>query len=282
MLKVIEIKNIKRNPKNPRYIFDEKGIEELSETIKHQGVIHPIEIDENNMIICGERRWRASKKAGLKKVPCTIKSGLTDYEKLQRQYIENAQHRDLNIVEKGRAFKNMIKYKKEELLIDRDDKHKSEYHSKGIKELAEQLGETSWTIREAICLVDEKKSVTEAIENANIPYTHIIQANTIQDEKLREQIKGKILNNDFPSREVLKETISLLDEYPKYAKELLNKKGEDIKTELERIIDADLITKQDIKKTVLTQAYPFIEAEYKKFHSTSLVRFIQHLQTIIK
>ena len=282
MLKVFDIKQIKRNPKNPRYVFDDKALEELSETIKHQGVIHPIEVDENNMIICGERRWRASKLAGLKKIPCTIKTGLSDYEKLQRQYIENAQHRDLNIVEKGRAFKNMIKYKKEELLVNRDDRHKSEYHAKGIKELAEQLGETSWTIREAICLIDEKKSVTEAIENANIPYTHIIQANTIQDEKLREQIKGKILNNDFPSREVLKETISLLDEYPKYAKELLNKKGEDIKTELERIIDADLITKQDIKKTVLTQAYPFIEAEYKKFHSTSLVRFIQHLQTIIK
>ncbi len=282
MLKELDIKKVKRNPKNPRYIFEQKALEELAETIKQQGIIHPIEIDEKNMIICGERRWRAAKLAGLKKIPCTVKTGLSDYQKLQRQYIENAQHTDLNIVEKGRAFKNMIKYKKDELLINRDDKHKSEYHAKGIKELAEQLGETAWTIREAVCLVDEQKAITEAIENEEIPYTHIIQANKIKDEDLKKQIKAKILDNHFPSREVLKEMIDLLEEFPKYAKDLLTKQGEDIKIEMDRIIDADLITKQDIKKTVLTQAMPFIEAEYKTFQSTSLSRFIQHLRDEIK
>ena len=282
MLKEFNIKQIKRNPKNPRYIFEEKALEELAETMKHQGVIHPIEIDENNMIICGERRWRAAKLAGLTKIHCTIMKGLSDFQKLQRQYIENAQHRDLNIVEKGRAFRNMLKYKKDELLLDRDSKHKSEYHSKGIKELADQLGETSWTIREAICLVDEEKTITEAIEKDKIPYTHIIQANKIDDEKLRNKIKEKILNNDFPNREILKEVIDLLDEYPQYAKDLLSKKGEDIKNEIDRIVDADLITKQDIKKTILMQAFPYIEDEYKKFHSSSLSRFIEHLRDFIK
>ena len=282
MLKRINIKIIKRNPKNPRYIFDQKALEDLAETIKHQGVIHPIEIDENNMIICGERRWRASKIAGLKEIPCTIVKGLSDFQKLQRQYIENAQHKDLNIVEKGRAFKDMLKYKKKELLLNRDTKHKSEYHAKGIKELAEQMGETSWTIREAICLVDETKIITEAIEREEISYTHIIQANKIKNEKLRNKIKEKILDNDFPSREILKDTILLLDEHPEYSKELLSKKGDDIKDEIDKIIDNELITKQDLKKTILMQAFPYIEDEYKKFHSTSLARFIDHLKDFIK
>lgn len=282
MPKKYNLNQIKPNPKNPRYFFDVVALEELAETIKTQGVIHPIEIDENNMIICGERRWRASLIAGLKTIPCTVKTGLTDFEKLQRQYIENAQHRDLNIVEKGRAFKNMLVHKKKDLLLKRDDKHKSEYHSKGIKELADQIGETSWTIREAVCLIDEEKVITEAIENAQIPYTHIIQANKIQDESLKKKVKEKILDNDFPSREILKETIELLNEHPEYTKNILSKKGDDIKEELNKIIDADLITRQDLKKTALIQAFPFIEDEYKKFNSTNLARFIEHLEKLIQ
>ena len=281
MLKRLNIKIIKRNPKNPRYIFDKKALQDLADTIKHQGIIHPIEIDENNMIICGERRWRASKIAGLKTIPCILTTGLSDFQKLQRQYIENAQHRDLNIVEKGRAFKNMLIYKKKDLLSNRDSKHRSEYHSKGIKELAEQMGETSWTIREAVCLVNETKIITEAIEREEVPYTHIIQANKIKDEKLRNKIKEKILDNDFPSREILKDTIELLGEHPKYLKELISKKGDDIKIEIDRIIDTELITKQDLKKTILMQAFPYIQDEYKKFHSTSLARFIDHLEEYI-
>jgi len=282
MLKEIDIKKIKRNPKNPRYIFEEKALKELAETIKLQGIIHPIEIDEHTMIICGERRWRAAKIAGLKKIPCTIMKGLSDFQKLQRQYIENAQHQDLNIVEKGRAFKNMLKYKKEELLLDRDSKHKTEYHSKGIKELSEQVGETPWTIREAICLVDEQKIITEAIEKDKIPYTHIIQANKIDDPALRDRVKEKILNNDFISREILKETINMIEDIPKYAKNLLSKSGEELKEEINKLKDAELITKQDLKQTTLKQAFPFIEEEYKNFHSTSLARFIEHLRSIVK
>ena len=281
MLKRLNIKIIKRNPKNPRYIFDKKALQDLADTIKHQGIIHPIEIDEHNMIICGERRWRAAKIAGLKLIPCTIMTGLSDFQKLQRQYIENAQHKDLNIVEKGRAFKDMLIYKKKELLLNRDSKHKSEYHAKGIKELAKQMGETSWTIREAVCLVEETKTITEAIEKEEIPYTHIIQANKVKDKKLRNKIKEKILDNNFPNREILKDTIELLNKHPEYSKELLSKKGEDIQDEIDKITDNELITKQDLKKTILMQAFPYIQDEYKKFHSTSLARFIDYLEEYI-
>jgi len=274
----MEIKKIKPSPNNPRYVFDKKAIEELTETIKTQGVIHPIEIDENNVIICGERRWRASKLAGLKTIPVTIKKGLTNFQKLQRQYIENAQHRDLNIVEKGVAFKNMMKFKKDDFLKARDDKHKSDYHSKGIKELADELGESSWTIREAMSLAEEEKTITDAIEKEEISYSHVIIANKLDDEDMKEKVKEKILNNDFSSREVLKDTVDWINKSPDYAKVLMNKSGEDLKTALEHLRDTELITKQDIKKTVLMQAFPYIEEEYKKFQSSSLSRFIEHLR----
>lgn len=274
----MEIKKIKPSPNNPRYVFDQKAIEDLTETIKNQGVIHPIEIDENNVIICGERRWRASKLAGLKTIPVTIKKGLTDFQKLQRQYVENAQHRDLNMIEKGRAFKNMMKYKKDDFLKGRDEKHKSDYHSKGIKELADELGESSWTIREAMTLSEEEKIITNAIEKDEISYSHVIIANKLDDEDMKEKVKEKILNNDFPNREVLKDTVDWINKSPDYAKVLMNKSGEDLKIALEHLRDTELITKQDIKKTILMQAFPYIEEEYKKFQSSSLSRFIEHLR----
>lgn len=274
----VEISKIKRSPNNPRYVFEQKAIDDLAETIKNQGVIHPIEIDENNMIICGERRWRAAKQVGLKTIPVTIKKGLTAFQKLQRQYIENAQHRDLNIVEKGRAFKNMMRFKKDDFLKERDEKHKSDYHAKGIKELAEELGESSWTIREAMTLSEEVKTITNAIEKEDIPYSHIIIANKVDDEDYKEQIKEKVLNNDFTNREILKDMVDWVNKGPEYAKMLMNKSGEDLKNAIDKLRDTELITKQDIKKTVLMQAFPYIEEEYKKFESSSLSKFIEHLR----
>jgi ParB family chromosome partitioning protein len=280
MIKHLKIEEIKPSPTNPRYVFDKKGLEALSLTIVQQGIIHPIEVDENNVIICGERRWRAAKMAGLVTIPCTITKGLTPFQKLQRQYVENAQHLDLNVIEKGRAFKEMLKYKKEELLEKRDEKHKSDYHSKGIKELANEVGESPWLVRESIILSDETSIITKAIENSEISYTHIIEANKVLDNKYREALKKKILNNDFPSREVLKDTVELINNNPENAEDLLKKSGEDLKNEIERIVDNEIITKQDLKRTIISQALPYLEDEYKKFSSTRLSAFMEHLRKI--
>ena len=82
LLKEIALAKIKKSPHNPRYVFEKTALQELAKTVKHQGIIHPIEIDEHNVIICGERRWRAAKIAKLKTIPCVIKTGLTTFQKL--------------------------------------------------------------------------------------------------------------------------------------------------------------------------------------------------------
>jgi len=280
MLKEVALSKIKRDTKNPREFFDKKAIEDLAGTFKQQGVIHPIEIDENNIIICGERRWRAAKLAGFKTILCTIKKGLSPLDRLQRQYIENSQHRDLNIIEKGKSLRAMLKLKKNDFLKDRDAKHQSEYHAKGIKELADELQENAWLIREAVVMANEEKAITQAIEKDEISYTHISQANRLQDEKIKDKIKKKILANDFPSREILKDTVDIINEHPEYAKDLLTKKGDDLKDALGDLQEAEIIANQDLKQTSLAQAMPYIEEEYKSFHSTSLVNFINHLRKI--
>ena len=94
----------------PRKVFDEKKLEELSDSIKENGVIQPILVVKNEhgyTIVAGERRWRASKLAGLEKVPVIIKD-YTDTKKKQVALIENIQREDLNIIEVAQALKELM------------------------------------------------------------------------------------------------------------------------------------------------------------------------------
>lgn len=110
--KVVELNISEVEPmlNQPRKIFDEEKLEELTNSIKEHGVLQPILVvkDENGYtIIAGERRWRAAKKAGLKNIPAIIKD-YTDTKKKQVALIENIQREDLNIVEIAKAIKELM------------------------------------------------------------------------------------------------------------------------------------------------------------------------------
>lgn len=109
-IKRIKLINIEPNRDQPRRIFDEEGIDELSESIKRYGLIQPIVVtkkDDYYQIIAGERRWRASKKAGLVDVPCIVRE---EDEKKNKEIalIENIQRQDLNPIEKAKGFKQLM------------------------------------------------------------------------------------------------------------------------------------------------------------------------------
>ena len=110
-IKEINIEKIKPDLEQPRKSFDKEKLKELANTYKNQGVIQPIEIDDNYQIITGERRWKAAKLAGLKKIPCKIVKGLTKEQKLERQLIENIHHEPLAEIEKAKAIKKLMKLK---------------------------------------------------------------------------------------------------------------------------------------------------------------------------
>lgn len=110
--KVVELNISEMEPmlNQPRKIFDEEKLEELTNSIKEHGILQPILVvkDENGYtIIAGERRWRAAKKAKLKKIPAIIKD-YTDSKKKQVALIDNIQREDLNIVEIARAIKELM------------------------------------------------------------------------------------------------------------------------------------------------------------------------------
>ena len=106
----IDINKITPNRKQPRKIFDDSSLEELAESIKIHGVIQPIivkSLKNGYEIIAGERRWRASRLAGLKEMPCIIRS-FSDKDNLLVALIENLQREDLNPMDESSAYFYMI------------------------------------------------------------------------------------------------------------------------------------------------------------------------------
>ncbi len=108
----VSIGDLNRNKYQPRINFDEDKLNELSRSIKNNGIIQPIAVrsDKNNPgsyeIIAGERRWLAAQKAGLHEVPITIMD-LNDSEVLEVAIVENIQREDLNVIEEAKGFERL-------------------------------------------------------------------------------------------------------------------------------------------------------------------------------
>ena len=154
----IDISKIYPNKKQPRKNFEEKEINELSESIKNQGLIQPIVVRETsgNMyeIIAGERRWRACQLAGLHSVNCVVMS-VDDKNVYELALIENIQRENLNIVEEAKAYKNLIELN-------------------GIKneELSKKIGKSSSHISNLIRLLDLDDEIHQMIIDGKISMGH--------------------------------------------------------------------------------------------------------------
>ena len=107
----VDIHSIKANPNQPRREFDEEALEELAESIRQIGIIQPITLrqmeDGTYQIIAGERRWRASQRAGLDTIPAYVRT-VNDEGMMQMALVENIQREDLNAVEIALAYQKLI------------------------------------------------------------------------------------------------------------------------------------------------------------------------------
>ena len=153
----IKIIDIEPNAEQPRRNFNNESIEELAESIKRYGVIQPIIVtkkDNYYQIVAGERRWRASKKAGLDEIPCIIRE---DSERKNREIalIENIQREDLNPIEKARSFKELM------------DEYGMKQH-----ELAEILGISRSALANSVRLLNLDPRVMELTIQGQLTETH--------------------------------------------------------------------------------------------------------------
>jgi ParB family chromosome partitioning protein len=167
---LVAIDDIKPNPDQPRKIFKEKDLEELSLSIKENGVIQPLIITRNEdgfVLIAGERRLKASKMAGLEKVPVVLKRG-TKKDKMVMAIIENVQRADLNCVEEALAYFQLM----DEFSLTQE-------------EVAKKIGKDRSTIANFLRILKLPRPVIELVQKDLLSFGH---AKILASLKEREEI----------------------------------------------------------------------------------------------
>ena len=184
----IPLQYIYANPDQPRHDFDAEALEELAQSIKEHGVISPITLrknaSNNNMIIAGERRYRASKMAGLETIPAYVRTA-KDEQVMEWALIENIQREDLNAIEIALAYQKLM-----------DD------HQLTQEKMADRVGKKRATVANYLRLLKLPAEIQLGIKEKKIDMGH---ARAILGSPSPEQqldIYKKILQNDLSVRKV--------------------------------------------------------------------------------
>lgn len=184
----IPIDSITPNRYQPRAIFDEEKIEELSRTIHTHGVIQPIVVrrldGDRYEIIAGERRYRAMKKLNWTEVPAIVRD-LNDKETASIALIENLQREELTAIEEALAYQQLI-----------------EIHHLTQEALAQRLGKGQSTIANKLRLLKLPKYVQDAILRRDITERHARALISIKNEELQIQLVELIKENDWNVRQL--------------------------------------------------------------------------------
>ena len=188
-VKKLKINEIEPNKGQARKIFDDEALEDLAASIKEYGVIQPIVVakkDKYYEIIAGERRWRASKKAGLDEIPAIIR---TDDEQtnVEISLIENIQREDLNPIEKARGIK---------FLMD-------EYNLTQQK-VADKLGKSRSSIANTVRILNLDERVINLALEGKLSEGHCKSLMAIDDNERQFQMANYIIESGDSVREAEK------------------------------------------------------------------------------
>lgn len=182
----IELNKIKNNPNQPRKHFDDKLINELAESIKEHGVFQPIILKndkENYIIVSGERRYRASMVAGLKKIPAVIRN-YSDAKVAEISLVENLQREDLSAIEEANAYS---------LIIENYDITQNE--------LAKRIGKSRSYVTNILGLLKLPKVIKEMLMNKQITTGHARVISKLETEEEMIKLANEIIDNKLNVRE---------------------------------------------------------------------------------
>lgn len=182
----IEISKIIRNPNQPRKNFDETALQELADSIKQNGVLQPIlvrKIGGKYQIVAGERRYQASKLAGLKEIPAVVRD-IDDKEVFQLALIENLQRSDLSPMEEAKGYRQLI-------------------DSQGLTQegLAKILSKSRSAIANTLRLMDLPTVVQEMIEQGLLTAGHARAILAVPTEEGRVELAQKVVKDNLTVRQ---------------------------------------------------------------------------------
>ncbi len=198
-VQMLRLSQVDPNRSQPRKKFEEESLEELADSIRRFGVLQPILVKKTGSryeIIAGERRWRASRKAGLREIPAIVRE-YSDQETVELSLIENIQREDLNPIEEAKAFKRLL----DEFGLRQED-------------LAERVSKSRTAITNAIRLlkldervqnmvIEEKISMghARALIPVEIPEEQYLLACQVSDKKLSVRDVEKLVKKIGKSRD---------------------------------------------------------------------------------
>jgi len=183
----IKLTDIETNPYQPRTEFDQVALDELSESIKVQGLIQPITVRKNGnkyQLISGERRFRASKLAGLTEIPAYIRTA-DNQQMLEMALIENIQRENLNAIEVALSFQQMI-----------------DECSLKAEQLGERVGKNRTTVANYLRLLKLPPVIQASIRDNKISMGHARALISVDDESKQLFIHQEILDKGLSVRKV--------------------------------------------------------------------------------
>ena len=179
----IDVERITPNPEQPRLVFDETSLEELAASIREHGVLQPILVrpldDGEFQLIAGERRWRASKAAGLATIPALVEE-IDDDTALEISIIENLQREDLSPLDEASMYDRMV--------------HE---HGYSVRRLAQKLGKDKGYLENRLRLADAPEEIRELVSLRKDTLSHAYELLKVEDPKKRRKLAGQVARGEL-------------------------------------------------------------------------------------
>ncbi len=182
----VSVRDIVPNPHQPRIYFDEAKLAELAESIKEHGVLQPLvvtRVGDSYELIAGERRFQASKKAGLTKVPVIVREA-SEQTKLELAIIENIQRHNLNPIEEAKAYQRLL--------------HEFGLHQ---EEVAQKMGKSRSAVANSVRLLQLPIEIQRAVSQGKISEGHAKALLGIENKEKQRAIFELILSEELTVRE---------------------------------------------------------------------------------
>jgi ParB family chromosome partitioning protein len=186
----IEVDAIRPNPHQPRTQFRPAGLDELRQSILNHGVLQPVvvrRVEDGFELISGERRWRASREAGLRSIPAVVRNNVTDADMLELALVENLQREDLDPIERARGFR---------LMMDRLELTQ--------ERVAERVGLRRSTITNHLRLLELPEAIQDAVRSGTLSMGHARALLGLQDRGRLLSLANDVVEQSLSVREVEK------------------------------------------------------------------------------
>jgi ParB family chromosome partitioning protein len=183
----VPVDRIKTNPDQPRVRFDDDSLEELAASMKEVGVLQPIVVtgdDEGYVLIAGERRWRAAKRAGLAVIPAVVREA-TGTSTLVEALVENVQRQDLTPLEEAHAFQHLL-----------------ENYGMTQEQVAVRVGKSRPTIANTLRLLQLPKEVQELVESGELSAGHARALVGLEDEAYATHLAQRAVDDGWSVRQI--------------------------------------------------------------------------------